>query len=92
MCHKESPCLTLEQFISNVTKTEPVPDLSLLLLSGSHSLYSELAIANVSSFRMMSYESSAVSVTCSQSARLTFIRVNVVEIEGVGSLAVEEIK
>lgn len=83
VCQKQSPCLTLEQFISNVTKTEPVLDLSLLLLSGDHSLYSELAIANVSSFRMMSSESSDISVMCSQSARLTFSRVNVVKIEGV---------
>lgn len=81
--HKQQPCLTLEQFISNVTKTVPVPDLTLLLLSGNHSLYSKFTITNVSSFRMMSSESSAVSVTCSQSARLTFIRVNVVKIEGV---------
>ena len=83
VCPKQSLCLSLEQFISNVTKTEPVTDLSLLLLSGNHSLYSELAIANVSSFSMTSFESSAVSVMCSQSARLTIIRVNKVKIQRV---------
>ena len=81
-CSKRSPCLTLEQLInSNVTKT--LPDLSLMLLPGNHSLSSELTITNISSFRMMSSDSGDVSVTCNQVAKLTFVGVGMIEIEGV---------
>ena len=87
-CHQQSPCVTLDTFITlndNVTEAEVVrrTNLSLEMLPGNHKLTSELIVVNLRTFTMSSNGTNFVSVTCSQLGRLTFENIDEVSITGI---------
>ena len=86
-CHKQSPCVTLDTFVTlisnNVTEVVKRTNLSLELLPSNHKLTSELIVANVNSFTVSSNGSSYVFVTCSQLGRMIFVNIDEVSITGL---------
>ena len=85
-CHTQSPCVTLDTFVTlNVTEVETAnrTNLSLELLPGNHKLTSELIVMNLCTFTMSSNGTNYVSVTCSQLGRLIFENIDEVSITGL---------
>ena len=78
------PCYTLSWYASK-PRNYFSSNTTLILLSGSHSLELELSFQNITflsiEFRPTSY--SDTSVTCYQSAKLTFKNINVVSMRGL---------
>ena len=85
-CHTQSPCVTLDTFVTlNVTEVETAnrTNLSLELLPGNHKLTSELIVVNLRTFTMSSNGTNFVSVTCSQLGRMIFVNIDEVSIIGL---------
>ena len=75
-------CLTLSHFADNSSRFINA-DTTVILLSGSHNLESELLISNVSKIRMYSLSSNMTIINCDKHARVSFVAVDHVYISGL---------
>ena len=75
------PCFTLSQYATKPSNYF-TSNTTLILLPGNHSLDSKLSIRNITSLFIETTHSDT-SITCNQSARLTFETINVVGMRGL---------
>ena len=75
------PCFTLSQYATKPSNYF-ASNTTLILLPGNHSLDSKLSIRNITSLFIETTHSDT-SITCNQSARLTFETINVVSMRGL---------
>ena len=78
--HPSLPCLTLSQFAANSTMTSDL-SITLIFLSGNHSLNVVMSVSNITNFTMLS--STLPQIACDQSEYFAFFNVGLVLIQNL---------
>lgn len=76
-------CHTLSEISSNTNNYTTDNLMTFILQPGNHSLDALLSISNIPEFRMVSNETSTVSIHCKPSARIDIFDVNIALISGL---------
>ncbi len=80
LCPAGEHCLTLSALVTNVSHYIE-SNTTLIFLAGNHALDMDLAVTEVNELRMLSLNGSVnPSIVCSRRARLTFTRINKMQI------------